>query len=75
MTAQIYITDVLQPVVLLFFEHTNNAIFQTDNTRPHIANISRTFIKNVDILPWPTCSPDISQIEHDEQEIWNVSTV
>ncbi|UYV69847.1 hypothetical protein LAZ67_7000963, partial [Cordylochernes scorpioides] len=68
MTTQLYIADVLQPVVLPFLEQADNAIFQQYNARPHTANISRAFLKNVDILPWPSCYPDLSPIEH----VWDM---
>ncbi|UYV84009.1 hypothetical protein LAZ67_X000879 [Cordylochernes scorpioides] len=68
MTAQLYITDVLQPVVLLFLEQTNNALFLQVNARLHTANISRTFLQNVDILPLLTCFTDLSPIER----VWDL---
>ncbi|UYV69144.1 hypothetical protein LAZ67_6002584 [Cordylochernes scorpioides] len=43
MAAQLYIADMLQPVVLLFIEQTNNANFQQANALPHIASITRAF--------------------------------
>src|SRR5699024_6253222 len=41
-------------------------IFQQDNARPHIANVSRMFLEEslVPTLPWPARSPDLSPIEH-----------
>jgi transposase len=58
-------------------EHTiqaqaNNVTFQQDNARPHVARVGRDYLtqQNVDLLPWPAVSPDLSPIEHvwDEME-------
>jgi transposase len=50
----------------------NNVTFQQDNARPHVARVVRDYLtqQNVDLLPWPAVSPDLSPIEHvwDEME-------
>ncbi|GFY06048.1 transposable element Tcb1 transposase [Trichonephila clavipes] len=41
------------------------AIFQQDNARPHVARIvQRIFVNHqIELLPWPARSPDLSPIE------------
>jgi hypothetical protein len=43
----------------------NNIIFQQDNTGPHVARVLRDYLtqQNVDVLPWPAVSLDLSPIE------------
>ncbi|GFY29219.1 transposable element Tcb1 transposase [Trichonephila clavipes] len=50
-----YISEVLEPVVL-----------QQDNARPHVARIVQWFFVNhqIELLPWPSRSPDLSPIEN-----------
>ncbi|GFU05406.1 transposable element Tc1 transposase [Trichonephila clavipes] len=42
------------------------AIFQQDNVRPQVARIVRRFFVNhqIELLPWPARSPDLSPIEN-----------
>ncbi|GFV11246.1 transposable element Tcb1 transposase [Trichonephila clavipes] len=42
------------------------AIFQQDNARPHVAHIVQRFfvIHQIELLPWPARSPDLSPIEN-----------
>ncbi|GFW49168.1 transposable element Tcb1 transposase [Trichonephila clavipes] len=42
------------------------AIFQQDNARPHVARIAQRFFVNhqIELLPWPALSPDLSPIEN-----------
>jgi hypothetical protein len=44
----------------------NNVTFQQDNARPHIVRVVRDYLtqQNVDVLPWPAVSSDLSPIEH-----------
>ena len=65
-----YIREVLQPGVLPLLQATPHAIFQLDNAQPHVARIVQTFFqrRRVSLLSWPTCSPDMSPIEH----VWDM---
>ncbi|UYV72435.1 hypothetical protein LAZ67_9003122, partial [Cordylochernes scorpioides] len=68
MTAQRYIDDVLRPVTLPYLQGVPNALYQQDNARPHTARISQQALQNVQMLPWPPYSPDLSPIEH----VWDI---
>ncbi|UYV70226.1 hypothetical protein LAZ67_7002240 [Cordylochernes scorpioides] len=64
MTAQRYVDDVLGPVTLPYLQGVPNALYQQDNARPHTARISQQALQDVQMLPWPPYSPDLSPIEH-----------
>ena len=66
LTAQRYVNEILEPVVLPAIQQDNGITFQQDNARPHTARLTRTFLgnNNIDCLPWPARSPDLSPIEH-----------
>ncbi|UYV67208.1 EGFLAM [Cordylochernes scorpioides] len=68
MTAQRYVDDVLRPVTLPYLQGVPNALYQQDNARPHTARISQQALQDVQMLPWPPYSPDLSPIEH----IWDI---
>jgi hypothetical protein len=68
-----YRDEIVQPYVIPFIQsQANNVTFQQDNARPHVARVVRDYLtqQNVDLLPWPAVSPNISPIEHvwDEME-------
>ncbi|GFV98875.1 transposable element Tc3 transposase [Trichonephila clavipes] len=64
--SQRYISEVLEPVVLPYFQGLATAIFQQDNARPHVARIfQRSFVNHqIELLPWPARCPDVSPIEN-----------
>ena len=66
LTGQRYINTVLQPVVIPFLQRHPHTLFQQDNARPHVANQTLQFLNanNVNVLPWPSRSPDMNPIEH-----------
>ncbi|UYV82055.1 hypothetical protein LAZ67_21000606 [Cordylochernes scorpioides] len=68
MTAQRYFDDVLRPVTLPYLQGVPNALYQQDNARPHTARISQQALQDVQMLPWPPYSPDLSPIEH----VWDI---
>ncbi|UYV67846.1 hypothetical protein LAZ67_5002211 [Cordylochernes scorpioides] len=68
MTAQRYVDDVLRPVTLPYLQGVPNALYQHDNARPHTARISQQALQDVQMLPWPPYSPDLSPIEH----VWDI---
>ncbi|GFX69257.1 transposable element Tcb1 transposase [Trichonephila clavipes] len=61
-----YILEVLEPVVFPYLQGLATAIFQQDNARPHVARIAQRFFVNhqIESLPWPARSPDISPVEN-----------
>ncbi|UYV68373.1 hypothetical protein LAZ67_5004125 [Cordylochernes scorpioides] len=68
MTAQRYVDDVLRPVTLPYLQGVLNALYQQDNARPHTARISQQALQDVQMLPWPPYSPDLSPIE----PVWDI---
>ncbi|UYV77381.1 hypothetical protein LAZ67_15000800 [Cordylochernes scorpioides] len=68
MTAQRYVDDVLRPVTLPYLQGVPNALYQQDDARPHTARISQQALQDVQMLPWPPYSPDLSPIEH----VWDI---
>ncbi|GFV88405.1 transposable element Tcb1 transposase [Trichonephila clavipes] len=67
MTAQRYVHDILQPHVLLLLQRFLGAFFQQGNARLYMARVSQDCLRIVATLPWPARSPELSQIEH----IWD----
>ncbi|UYV61627.1 hypothetical protein LAZ67_1005604, partial [Cordylochernes scorpioides] len=68
MTAQRYVDDVLRPVTLPYLQGVPNTLYQQDNARPHTARISQQALQDIQMLPWPPYSPDLSPIEH----VWDI---
>ena len=67
LTSRRYIDEVLEPVVVPFLQnHADVTLYQQDNARPHSARLTTDFLgqNNVQVLPWPAFSPDLSPIEH-----------
>ncbi|GFU37977.1 transposable element Tcb1 transposase [Trichonephila clavipes] len=63
---QRYISEVLEPVVLPYLQGLATAIFQHDKARPQVTRIVQRFFVNhqIELLPWPARSPDLSPIEN-----------
>ncbi|GFU83834.1 transposable element Tcb1 transposase [Trichonephila clavipes] len=65
-----YINEVLQPQDIPFLQGLPGAVFQQDNARPRVAKTVRSYLdsQQVQLLPWPAFSPDMSPIEH----VWDI---
>lgn len=70
LNAQRYRDEILAPVVIPYVNANPNAIFQQDNARPHTARLTTQYLQanNVDVMEWPSKSPDLSPIE----QVWDL---
>lgn len=64
LTANVYVSLVIQLVVLPFMSRIPGGIFQQDNARPHTGVVTQRALQGVDMLPWPARSTDLSPVEH-----------
>ena len=63
--AQGYINQILQPEAFPFLQRHWPAILMHNIANPHVARICQQFLNrnNVNVLPWPTVSPDMNLTE------------
>ena len=67
LTADQYITEILQPHVVPFAPFIgNDFLFMHDNAKPHVARVAQEYLEEVEIsvMDWPARSPDLNPIEH-----------
>ena len=60
-----YRDEILQPHLMHVIDEQRE-LFQQDNARPHTARVAMDYLKqnNINVLPWPSKSPDLNPIEH-----------
>ncbi|GBN74320.1 Transposable element Tc1 transposase [Araneus ventricosus] len=65
-TANLYVSLVIQPVVLPFMNSIQRGVFQQDKARPHTVVVTQHALQSVYMLPWPARSPYLSPM----QNVW-----
>ncbi|GFW46234.1 transposable element Tcb1 transposase [Trichonephila clavipes] len=70
LNSQLYISEVLEPVVLPCHQGLITAIFQQDNVQPHMAHIVQRFFVNhqIELRPWLARSLDLSLMKN----MWSI---
>jgi transposase len=65
LTAVRYRDEILQPHLMHVIDRQRE-LFQQDKARPHTARVSMDYLEqnNINVLPWPSKSPDLNPIEH-----------
>lgn len=65
LTAVRYRDEILRPHDLPIMNR-HRELYQQDNARPHTARVTMAFLQNenINVLPWPSKSPDLNPIEH-----------
>ncbi|GFU69121.1 transposable element Tc1 transposase [Trichonephila clavipes] len=65
-----FVSGTMPPQDLPFLQGLPGAVFQQDNARPHVAKTLKSYLdsQQVQLLPWPAFSPDMSPIEH----VWDI---
>jgi transposase len=70
LTAVRYRDEILQPHLMHVIDR-QRGLFQQDNAMPHTARVTMDYLdqKNINVLPWPSKSPDLNPIEHLDKRV------
>ncbi|GBM94684.1 hypothetical protein AVEN_274906-1 [Araneus ventricosus] len=68
LTANVYVSLVIQPFVMPFINSIQGGAFQLDNALNQTAVVTQHALQSVDMLHWPARLSDLSPIEH----VWDI---
>ena len=70
LTAVMYRDEILQPHLMHIIDRQWE-VFQQDNAMPHTARVTMDYLdqNNINVLPWPSKSPDLNPIEHLDKRV------
>ena len=65
LTAVRYRDEIIQPHLVHVIDRQRD-LFQQRNARPHTAHVTMDYLEqnNINVLPWPSKSPNLNSIEH-----------
>jgi hypothetical protein len=65
LTAVRYRDEIIQPHLMQVIDRQRE-LFQQDNARPHTVRVTMDYLEqnNINVLPWPSKSPDLNPIEN-----------
>ena len=59
-----YRDEILQPHLMQVINRQRE-LFHQNNARPHTARVTMDYLEqNINVLPWPSKSPDLNPIKH-----------
>ncbi|GBM54107.1 hypothetical protein AVEN_247717-1 [Araneus ventricosus] len=64
LTANLWVSLVIRPAMLPFMSSIKEGVLQQDKALTHNAVVTQHALQSVDMLPWPSRSPDLSTTEN-----------
>ncbi|GFT70197.1 uncharacterized protein TNCV_3456581 [Trichonephila clavipes] len=64
LTANLFVSLVIQPIVLPFINSNQEGVFEQDNAHP----VTQRAVQSVDMLLWNARSPDLPPNDH----LWDI---
>ncbi|GFY27487.1 uncharacterized protein TNCV_2071071 [Trichonephila clavipes] len=63
LTADLYVSLVIKPLIQPFLNSIQGRVFLQDDAHPYTTVVTQRSLQNVDMLPWPVRSTNLSPIK------------